>query len=519
MNKIHLRVFSHNYCVRIHKSNKIAQAVLNKFSYIFNEYEWNKTGGSWIKEFARRYCVVPNEHIDDDHLEYRFHINTIDYFRKILTKENLNDKVDCIIEPLYESHIVKIRIKKDFKPFEEQVPIYEQLVNPKPNIKMLGLQTGKGKSALSIFAASHYGLMTVLIMKPGYIDKWVEDINKQCIVKDGDILTIIGSKELMYMVNTISDNKNKPQFVLISNATLRNWLKAQEEIGPNELVPGYPCHPWELCQHCGFGFRIIDEVHQDFHANFRFDLYTHIEQSLSLSATLITNNTFHERMYNLAYPDTSKIKIPEHNKYIRSIAWFYSVKKPDYLRTTEYGRDGYSHTAFEKSIFKFVPLQKDYLDMTYQVMRKTYLIHRKPKEKCLIYFSTVKACELATNYYRKKMPELKITKFNQGDSLEDALKSDIIVATLMKAGTAIDIPNLTTVILTIAIDSIQSNLQSMGRLRDLKKLYDSDRIPDFVYFVCNDVKKHWNYHKSKEQILKEKARLMTEMNHTHALGK
>jgi hypothetical protein len=127
-------------------------------------------------------------------------------------------------------------------------------------------------------------------------------------------------------------------------------------------------------------------------------------------------------------------------------------------------------------------------------------------------------CEDAMYYYKQMMPDLKFAKYNQGDSLVDALGADVIIATLQKAGTAIDIPNLTTVIMTVAIDSIQSNLQALGRLRDLKKLYGSDRVPTFVYLACMNITKHMAYHKSKKELMKERALISTTMHHTATLG-
>ena len=535
MSKLNVRVFSHHFSVKFGETSPAARKIVAKFASWFEYWDWEEAGGEKFEAFQDSYSSPPTQakldappiETDWNHpdMEYRFHINSLPLFKEILNKAGARpEDVSYTTEPVYESVKVEIQIKSHFKPFDEQVAIYEQLKQPEIVSKLLGLQTGGGKSALSIFAAAHWGYRTVGFMKPGYLDKWRDDVMKQCDIAPTQILLIGGennkggSEKLCWLINGLMDGWLEPTFVFISNATMRNWISEQEKMPPGEYVPGFRIFPWEFMQACGFGFRIIDETHQDFHANFLFDLYTHVEQSLSLSATLLHRNQFIVDMYKMAYPMENRMKVPEYRKYIRSIAWLYDIHEPRRLKTTARGRTSYSHVELEKSLHRSMKLYKQYYLMIYEVMRKTYFFERKPGEKCLIYFATRKMCEDAMMYYKQLMPDLKLAKYNQGDSLAAALDSDVIFATLQKAGTAIDIPNLTTVILTVAIDSIQSNLQSLGRLRDLKKLYGSDRVPTFVYFVCTNIAKHMTYHKSKRDLMKEKALISTTMHHNVTLG-
>ncbi|BDD79500.1 hypothetical protein [Burkholderia phage FLC8] len=512
-----------------------ARKIVGKFASWFEHWDWDEAGGEKFLDFKDSYSSPPtrtsiNEpplEYDWNHpdLEYRFHINSLPDFKNILERAGARpEDVTYTTEPTYESAKVEIKIKDFFKPFPDQVDIVEQLKNPEIVSKLVGMQTGGGKSAMSIFAAAHWGYRTVGFMKPGYLDKWRDDVMKQCDIAPTQILLIGGennkggSEKLIWLINGLMDGWLEPTFVFISNATMRNWISDQEKLPPGEYVPGFRIFPWEFMQACGFGFRIIDETHQDFHANFLFDLYTHIEQSVSLSATLVNRNQFLMDMYQMAYPDKNRMRVPEYRKYARTVAWMFDIHEPRRLKTTARGRTSYSHVEFEKSLHRSSKLYKQYYLMIYDVMRKTYFFERKDGEKCLIYFATRKMCEDAMMYYKQLMPELKLAKYNQGDSLIDALGADVIFATLQKAGTAIDIPNLTTVIMTVAIDSIQSNLQALGRLRDLKKLYGSDRVPTFVYFVCMNIAKHMSYHKSKKDLLKDRALISTTMHHTATLG-
>lgn len=528
MSKAIVRIFSHHFTVKVQGSPAM-RAVVGKFASYFDEYKSQEEGGYWVRRFSNSYSApTADADIDWDHkdLEYRFHINALANFKKILEKAGVRpEDVEYIVEPVYEAKTVQIKIRPEFKPFEDQVSILDQLKQETPVSKLLPLQTGGGKSALSLFAAAFWNLRTVAFMKPGYIPKWVGDIKKQCIVEDDDIVAIGGEKKdkggldrLAWLINGLMDGWLNPTFILISNATFRAWIAQHEKLPPGELVPGFRIAPWEFMQACSIGFRIIDETHQDWHFNFKLDLYTHVEQSLSLSATLISRDEFLMMTYRVGYPEANRMIVPEYRKFVKSIAWIYDIADHRRLRCTGRGRSTYSHVAFEKSLMSQQKLLKQYMLMIYDALRKTYFFERKIGEKCIIYFATKKMCELAIFYYRQLMPEIKFEKYNQGDDLNKALKADIIIATLQKAGTAIDIPNLTTVMMTVAVDSIQAVLQCIGRLRDLKRLYGSDRIPAFMYFVCANIDKQVRYHRSKQELLQERALYMTQMQHTATLG-
>lgn len=522
MDKLRVTIFSHHFSV----TNVIPamRSVVDKFATWFDEYEFVEVGGQWSKEYKQSFSYpemdVEGVEWKNKDLEFRFHINSLAHFKNLLLKEHVREEdVEFHTEPIYEAALVQFKIKPHFKPFPEQEPMIPQICSTGMVSKLLPLQTGGGKSYLSLVGAHHWGMRACYFMKPGYIDKWVGDIGKTLEIDvDKDIETVFGSAELVKLIEGIIYNRIEPHIVLISNATFRNWISEQEKLPPGQYVTGFPCTPWEFMQICGFGYRVIDEVHQDFHANFRFDLVTHVEQSLSLSATLVTRSEFTKKMYKMAYPSPAWIEVPEYRKYIKATSFHYDFLNPSILKTTARGRSSYSHVEFEKSIMRSSKLFKQYLMMIYDVIRKTYMFERKQGEKCLVYFATRKMCEDAVMYFRQLLPHLKITKYNQGDPLTNITEADLCFATLGKAGTAIDIPNLTTVLLTVAIDSIQSNLQSAGRLRDLKRLYDSDRIPLFIYFVCENIQKHIRYHKSKQELLKDRALHFNMMQHNVSLG-
>lgn len=520
-----IKEYSHNFSVKA--TTGIMATRLAKFHKWFDEYELVEMGGVWEKAYKQSFSY-PQADVDGIKwnaidLEYRFHINALPYLKQLLERDGVKpEEIKHHVEPIYEPASVQFVIKPEFKPFPEQVPIIAQVKETVPSSKLLPLQTGGGKSYISIVAAAHWGYRAAYIMKPGYIDKWEGDLNKTLDIRADKIVKVSGDTKggaisLQAFLHAM-DNGMEPHIVLISNASFRNWIGEQEKMPQGELVPGYPCFPWEFFQYCGFGFRVIDEVHQDFHANYRFDLITHVEQSLSLSATLVTRSDYLKKMYDLAYPKKAWLEVPAYRKYMRGSSYHFEFFQPDRIKCSARGRTSYAHVEFEKSIMRSSRLMNEYFMMIYDVMRKTYLFERQDPHRCLVYFSTRQMCENAVFFFKQMLPHLTISKFNQGDPLKNITESDVCFATLGKAGTAIDIPFLTTVIQTVANDSIQAIQQAAGRLRDLLRLYKLDRTPHFVWFVCENFDKHRKYHRGKIELLGPKMVSINKMQHNVPLG-
>jgi len=98
-------------------------------------------------------------------------------------------------------------------------------------------------------------------------------------------------------------------------------------------------------------------------------------------------------------------------------------------------------------------------------------------------------------YLQKKFPTLVIGRYVSGDKMSVFEESDIIISTVLSAGTAVDIKNLRVGLMTTAINSQQSNEQTLGRTRRLKDW--PDVTPEFLYFVSTSIDKHVRYHEAK----------------------
>lgn len=438
-----------------------------------------------------------------DRSEYRFHINQLKEFIRVLIEDKFTDEMYEVIQvPMYYPAKISMKIGDEWKDRDYQIPIIEYLTDPNPPIaKFLPLQTGRGKSYCAMRAIQELGLRTLIIIRPMYVDKWVEDITRTYILDPEDIMVVKGSAQLMALLTMAKDEVLDSKIIIISNKTIQNWIKLYEQHKEESLDLGYDCLPEQLCETLGIGIRIIDEVHLDFHLNFKISLYTHVPHSFSLSATLLSDDDYIRNMQQIAYPALTRYVAPALTKYIRVSCLIYMRQYPKQIRTSEYGSKTYSHNAYEKSLIKHIDALTNYFKMIKVVIDNTYMREYKRPQKLLIFCASINLCTRLVDWLKRYYSELDVRRYVEEDEFQNLMQADITVSTILSAGAAVDIPDLTTVIMTTAISSSQANIQALGRLRELK----DGTQPHFIYLSCQDVPKHMEYHERKKELFKDRA--------------
>lgn len=350
-------------------------------------------------------------------------------------------------------------------------------------------------------SASIIGTRVVGVLRAQYIDKWQEDVMKLFDIDFEDVAVVRGSGSLKALLEMANADELDYKIILISNKTLQPWFKIYEEFRDDSMQLGYGCRPHELFQTLKAGMRLIDEVHQDFHFNFKLDTYTHVIDSISLSATLLGDDDFVNRMYLVAYPMDNRYQGPEYDRYVNSIAVFYEVKEPNKLRYKDYVRKSYSHNMLEQSIVRHKELYKNYLEMIVRMIEAHHFDKDyKPGEKILIYCASIDFCTRLANHLKQVYPNKDVRRYVEDDPYDNLMTGEIVVSTLLSAGTGHDIAMLKTVLLTVAINSSQGNIQGFGRLRKLDNMQTR-----FIYLVCSSIKKHCEYHERKKTLLETRA--------------
>ena len=353
---------------------------------------------------------------------------------------------------------------------------------------------------LSLYALRAIGVRTAIILKGMYIDKWIGDIEEAYGAEKGALMVIRGIPQLRAAIEMARQGAFKPRVVVFSNKTMFMLMKYYEQHGVDEFIP---VSPMDLYKHLGIGVRLIDEVHQEFHCNFRQDIYTHIPLTASLSATLEPDSPFIRDMYELVWPPGTWAPEMEYNKFIAVKSIWYRLNDPGKLRWLNFMRQ-YSHTEYEKSILKHPQILQNYLDMIADLVVQLFMCKREPGQKMMIFVATVQMATIVQEMLANIYPNLIVNRYVSEDEYEDLVGADISVTTLQSAGTAVDIPNLRVTLMTTALSTKQGNIQVLGRTRPL--IGWPDVTPEFCFLSAKDVDKHVTYAKEKREKLSGKVK-------------
>lgn len=503
--------------------------VIDKRSHHFKVYNFSYLAKRVIEEYAKRLIhwgyirqgrqfkrsalkVFAASNFNRD--EYRFHIHSFDDFIRFIKERGINESKMTINEiELREVELVDIPIKEGWVPRDYQEPVIEYITKEEgARQRLVLLQTGAGKSACAMFANSRLGNRFIMVARPMFLEKWVLDIKKTYDIPEDEILVIRGGASLMALIEKAKNNQLDARVILISNKTLQIYINNYERFGQKMLDMGYDSIPDDLFQILGGGLRVIDEVHLDYHANFKLDLYTHTNRSVSLTATLLTDDPFIRSMHELGYPIKDRYVGEDHAPYINSIAMMYQFEHSRKIRYLDFSGKTYSHHVFEQSIIRYPEILKNYMKMVYKCI-DTYFINRpdrKPGDKFIVFCSSIDLCTRMTEFLQDKFPSLDIRRYVEDDPYENLMEPDGRVSTLLSAGTAVDIDQLTTTFLTTAVNSSPSNVQGFGRLRKLK----DGRNPMFIYFSDMNNGKHLDYHEKKREIIKPRSLNFKEVHYS-----
>lgn len=354
-------------------------------------------------------------------------------------------------------------------------------------------------TVISLFAASKLGKRLAIAILPAYIEKWVIDLKKIYDIEDRDICVVQGS-DLLQRVSTFpSSGLPIPKVFIISISTLNSWYKIYEKNPEDPTLEAYDCMPYDFFGHLRFGTVLFDEVHQHPLSVFKVNTYMNVAKSINLSATLLTEEQTLKRLQSAMFPLSMRFDKVEAPLYISCLACSYQIAGfgSSGLKFMMRGRNSYSHVEYEKSILRHKKIRNQYLEMIAELFHEAYEEKYMEGDRGVIYVSTIAMAEALVALLRKKHPNRVVRTYVEKDPLSNIIESDICVSTIISAGTALDIPNLRAVVMTISIDSPNSNVQVLGRLRQLP-----DRDTRFYYFYCSNISKQVDYHLNKIDLFK-----------------
>ncbi|WJJ54886.1 putative DNA helicase [Xanthomonas phage RTH11] len=364
---------------------------------------------------------------------------------------------------------------------------------------------------LSLTAIRNEQVRVAIILKGMYVDKWIGDIEGAYGAEKGALMVIRGIPQLRAALEMARLGALKARVIVFSQKTMFMYLQYYEKHGVDEFIS---VSPMDLYKHLGVGLRLIDEVHQEFHCNFRQDLYTHIPKTLSLSATLEPDQKFIEDMYRIVWPVGTWAPEMEYDRFIAVKALWYRISEPGRLRWLNFLRQ-YNHTEYEKSIFKRPQVLENYTDMILDIVERAFMEKKEKGQKMMIFVATVQMATLLADMLATKYPKELVNRYVSEDEYEDLVAADISVTTLQSAGTAVDVPNLRITLMTTALSSKQSNIQVLGRTRRL--IGWPDVTPEFYFLSARDIDKHVQYTKEKKVKLEGKVLSFQELGTNYVI--
>lgn len=496
MNTLCIDVYSHYF--RVSDFGNRGKALIFHFLKDFRKYEMQSDGhGGLTPVLAEVYTSF-----NHDKTEFRFPISVLEVFKDVCRRAgfleaDLKEHTHTPVKPVMVDFTMN---PKYVAREEDQVPFINYLLSP-GHAKMGELQTGKGKTVCACLTMVELRYRTLMTIKPMYIQKWIEDFGELLGLTEKDLTVIEGGEQLRKLMKLAKEDKIKDvKVIIVSNATMRNYIDGFER---SELAAQtYDVRPENLHELLGIGLGLVDEFHQDFHFNFRMDLYRNIHKTIELSATVKPDDPFMMKMYSVKFPKGMRYGGVQYDKYIDTYACFFSLASKREVKYLRRGRQSYSHVDFEKSVLKNRKVFANYKFLIKQVVEGYFINDYQPGQRLLVFASTIEMCTELTKYFKEVYPLLIVKRKCDKDPYENVRTADICVSTPGSAGTAIDIPDLVDVCNTVAIGSRQANEQLLGRLRKVKRW--PGRVPRLFYFTCIDIQAHLTYHATKKLFFADK---------------
>lgn len=439
--------------------------------------------------------------------EFRFHIGQYQEFMDALLNRYIDKSSYSVIEhPVQTPEKIDIKLKDGWELRDYQQEAHDFIVEETEgnfNSPLVMIQTGGGKTVTALAAAATLKYRFAVVVLASYVDKWIGDISEILKIDKSEIAAIRGSDALQRCTRYPESNLPIPKAFVISISTIANWYKFYEERRDHPSLEAYSCKPWEFFSHLGIGTVIFDEVHQHPHAVYRIYTYLHAPRTISLSATLLTKDPTLQKVQAMMFPHHRRYDKLKLKRYITVHACAYQISNfiNSHIRTTEYGQNSYSQTAFEKSILKHRNLSKQYLDMIADLVQSSYIEGKMEGDKLAIFVGSAKMADAVVGILKKRFNGLDIRTYLERDPYENAIAPDVRVSTILSLGTAVDIPQLRVSIMTNSIESPIANVQTLGRLRELK-----DRDVRFYYLYCSTIPKHQEYHLKKIDLFSSRVK-------------
>lgn len=484
MSKTELDIYSHG--IRFHCISTEVRELLRTYSGRLKQVEWryDPRRRRKVKHLKKLYVGYSS-----DGSEVVFHINLLEDIFLYLMNNGCDpmDHIHINQVPMFTPKPIVLQnlTGKSRRPYQEETVQFGLSHQP---IVAVTLQTGKGKTFTSLELARELACRFIVTTEAKFTRKWVNDINDY----SGKTAKICYISSVRHLLNTIEEGRDSDWEAMV--VSLRMWDLYLDKYRIGADVPS----PFTVYDKLGVGFKITDECHKSFGQLFNGEIYSHLPLSVGLSATLLSKDRFVNYIYNIAYPESVRINAAPTAQYVTVEALLYNIDDPEKFKCTRAGQ--YNHIVFEEYLIRKKKRLKQYMVMIGSIIDDFMKEHYKPGYTMIIYAASIEMCTLLTSFIAEKYDKLNVVRYVESDDYDAFMAADIAVSTIGKSGAAVDKYNLRFVLMTTAIDSLQANLQALGRIREPDDPEGYTVI--FSYLVAENIPKHWEYHQNKIDLFK-----------------
>jgi len=378
---------------------------------------------------------------------------------------NITNIIDCINDKPYtiQNTSFKMRfeprneIQKDVLDFLHERKAYSKFKN---NLKLIGLDTGEGKTFVTLQYLSeieHCAL--VIVDQINIIQNWLNEISKLTTLREKDICVIKNSK---YIESLMNGTGHRFSVFIVCHKTLQSYSNE------NSLH--------EMFKKLKIGCKVYDEAHVEFRNIINIELNSNIPKTIFLTATPNRSNFSENILYAKVFKYTNKyFRDQEKNaaELYHKIMYVKLNSSPSELDISgcNDSRYGFNIGRF----FKYITFKKSIYDYYYLSVKKLlnicYSSKNSPKTIGLI-FGSLEIIDMIYQSLKIDFPDKQIdilsSKINKKDKikiLDKNTKKDIIISTEKSFQKSLNILTLECIINYVPLRSDIVIRQLIGRLR------------------------------------------------------
>lgn len=330
----------------------------------------------------------------------------------------------------------------------------------------LNLNTGKGKTYVSVLTLAYLGIRGIIIAKlVDWLQQWADKIMEYTNIKENEICIIKGSNVIYRLLNMSDEQLSKYKIFLVTHDTIQSFASNNgwESVG-------------ELFKFLKIGIKVYDESHLDFNNICMIDYHTNVFKTYYVTATPGRSGYKENIIYQNCFKNIPSITLhdPEADAHTDYYSIHYnSNPTPSDIsscRNNTYGLDRNKYTKYLLNKPNFYKLLTIIMDIA---LKNTKIYG----QKCLIYIGTNEAIQTVYQWIIENFQDIAYdvgiyTSIIPKKEKAEALNKRIILSTTKSTGAASDIPGLRlTIVLAEPFKSEIIARQTFGRTRENNTKY------------------------------------------------